>query len=85
MKDRQERLDFINERLREEQEAAKYLSNLDEAMKQYYLFTKQRLPPLPPEPKLSDFYHPSEDQKTGEILFVTGGLGVIGYLVYRPK
>ena len=85
MKDRQERIDFINQRLREQNEAAKYLSNMDEAMKEYFLVTKQRLPQLPPEPKLSDFYHPSDQQKTGEILFVTAGLGAIGYLIFCSK
>ena len=85
MKDRQQRIDFINERLREQNEAAKYLSNMDEAMKEYYLVTKQHLPELSPEPKLSDFYHPSDQQKTGEILFITTGLGIIAYLIYRNK
>ena len=85
VKNRQERLDFINERLREQTEAVNYLSNMDEAMKEYYLVTKQRLPELPPEPKLSDFYHPSEGQKTGELFLIMSGLGVIGYLVYRSK
>ena len=84
-KDRQGRLDFIHERLQEQNEAAKYLSNMDEAMKEYYLVTKEHLPPLPPEPKLSDYYHPSEGQKTGELIFITGGLGLIGYLVLRSK
>ena len=85
MKQRQERLDFINKRLREQNEAAKYLSNMDEAMKTYYLVTKQRLPQLAPEPKLTDYYHPSEGQKTGEILFITTGLATMGYLVLRSK
>ena len=85
MKQRQERLDFINKRLREQNEAAKYLSNMDEAMKTYYLVTKQRLPQLAPEPKLTDYYHPSEGQKTGEIFFITTGLAAMGYFVLRSK
>ena len=28
---------------------------------------------LPPEPQLSDFYHPSEPQRSGELLFVAVG------------
>ena len=41
----------------------------------YRVFTK-RLKPLPPEPELSDFYHPSETQKNGELLFVVVGTGI---------
>ena len=41
----------------------------------YRVFTK-RLKPLPPEPELSDFYHPSEAQKNGELLFVVVGTGI---------
>ena len=35
------------------------------------------------KPVLSDFYHPSEEQKTGELLFIFGGLTLGGYLVYK--
>ena len=35
-----------------------------------YLQKKKK--PLPPEPELSDIYHPSENQKNGELLFVVG-------------
>ena len=35
----------------------------------HHLFTK-KIKPFPPEPGLSDFYHPSETQKYGELLFV---------------
>ena len=37
----------------------------------------------PPEPPLSDFYHPSESQKNGELLFVTVGTGIATYTPYR--
>ena len=33
----------------------------------------QKNKPLLPEPELSDFYHPSEVQKNGELLFVAVG------------
>ena len=65
------RLDFINKRLCEKNEARAYINNVDEAMLEYCReFTKQ-IKSLPPEPQLSDFYHPSEGQKNGEILFVS--------------
>ena len=36
-KDRMKRLDFINKRLREKNEAREYINNVDEAMLEYYL------------------------------------------------
>ena len=82
-KKRQDRLDFINEKLREQNAAHKYLKNLDAAMLEYYRVTSQRLPPLPPEPQLSDYYHPSEDQKTAELAFIIGGITITGILAYK--
>ena len=35
----------------------------DEAMLEYYRVFAKQIKSLPPEPELSDFYHPSEDQK----------------------
>ena len=83
VKERQQKIDFINERLRKEKQAQEYINDLDVGMRLYYEATKQRLPPLSPEPKLSDFYHPSEAQKTGEILFITTGFGIMGFLIYK--
>ena len=52
-------------------------------MLEYYrVFTKQ-IKPLPPEPELSDFYHPSENQKNGELLFVVVGAGVVANALYK--
>jgi len=80
---RMKRLDFINQRLKKEAQATKYINDLDIGMRLYYQATKQRLPPLRGEPKLSDFYQPSEGQKTAEVIFVTGGLGALGYVLHR--
>jgi hypothetical protein len=59
-------------------------------MKKYYFFTQDsdslnsREPPnLAPEPKLSDFYTPSEDQKKREIGFVVGGMILTGFITWR--
>ena len=38
---------------------------------------------MPSEPQLSDFYHASEDQKNGELLFVAVGAGLAIYALYR--
>ena len=35
------------------------------------------------EPKFSDFYQPSEQQKNGELMFVGAGALALGYAAYR--
>ena len=77
------RLDFINKRLREKNEARTYINNADEAMLEYYRVCAKQIKPLPPEPQLSDFCHPSETQKHGEILFVAVGTGRAAYALYK--
>ena len=79
---RENRLDYINQTLREQRHAEKTFNTLDEAMLEYYEVTKQKLPPLK-EPKLSDFYKPSETHKNGELLFIVGGLGLTSVLLYK--
>ena len=83
MRKRQERLDFINAKLRERDEARKEIVDINEGNRLYYLATKQRLPELSREPRLSDFYTPSEEQKTSELLFIMGGLGVLGFVLFK--
>ena len=78
-RDRMKRLDLINKRLRERNEARAYIKNVDEAMLEYYRVFAKKIKPLPPEPELSDFYHPSEVQKNGELLFVAVGTGIVTY------
>ena len=82
-KDRMKRLDFINKRLREKNEARAYINNVDEAMLEYYRVFAKQIKPLPPEPQLSDFYHQSEAQKNGELLFVAVGTGIATYALYK--
>ena len=82
-KDRMKQLDFINKRLREKNEAKAYINNVDQAMFEYYRVVAKQIKPLPLEPQLSDFYHPSESQKNGELLFVTVGTGIATYALYK--
>ena len=63
--------------------AGVYINNVDDAMLEYYRVFAKKLKPLPPEPQLSDFYHPSEAQKNGELLFVTVGTGIATYVLYK--
>ena len=76
-------LDFINKRLREKNEARAYINNVDEAMLEYYQVFGKQIKPMQPDPQLSDFYHPSEVQKTGELLFVGVGTGIATYALYK--
>ena len=81
--DRMKRLDFINKRLRETNEARAYINNVDEAMLEYYrVFTKQ-IKTMPLKPQLSDFYQPSGAQQNGELLFVTVGTCIATYALYK--
>ena len=82
-RDQMKRLDFINKRLCEKNEAKVYINDVDEAMPEYYRVFAKQIKPLPPEPELSDFYHPSETQKNGELLFVVVGAGVVTYTLYK--
>ena len=81
--DRMKRLDFINKRLHGKNEARAYINNVDEAMFEYYQVFAKQIKPLPPEPQLPDFYHPSEAQKNGELLFVAVGTGIGTYALYK--
>ena len=77
------RFDFIDKRLREKNEAREYINNVDDAVLEYYRVFSKKIKPLPPEPKLSNFYHPSETQKHGELLFVSVGTGIVTHVLYK--
>ena len=56
------------------------MSNTDEALKLY----SQTHPDYSlQEPKLSDYYRPSDDQRMGEMAYVGGGMLVLGYLASK--
>ncbi len=82
-KKRTERLDFINEQMQKEHHAEQTFDDVDQAMKQYYYVTGKQLDPLPPEPKLSDFYTPSPDQQNREIVFIVLGMGATAFVAYK--
>ena len=78
-----EKLDYINNELRKKNESIQYFKDLDEGISEYYRVTGQKLPALPPQPKLTDFYHPSEDQKKGELFFTIGGTVLLSYIIFK--
>ena len=77
------RFEFINKRLREENEAKAYINNVDETMLEYHRVFAKRIQPLPPEPELSDFYHPSEAQKNGQLLFGVIDTVIATYTLFK--
>ena len=81
--ERMERLDFINKRLRDKQEARDYIQNLNSAILEYYRVFGVKLKPLPPEPQLSDYYMPSDQQKNSELLFVIAGTAISSYIIIK--
>ena len=84
-KQRQERLDFINQQLQRERHAEKTFSDVDDAMEAYYLATNKKLSSLSQKSVISDYYHPSDQQKNNEILFIISSLGLMGYLMFKSK
>ena len=81
--DRMKRLDFINKRLREQNKAKVYISNVDDAMLEYYRVFAKEIKLLPPEPELPGFYQPPEAQKDGELLFIALGSGIATHALYK--
>ena len=91
--ERLERIDYINQRLMAQGHASRTFKSVNDALQQYYLLTgdeqfDSNLQPMRPEPQLSDFYTPekvfgTEQSQISELLIITVGLGVTGYLVYK--
>ena len=52
-------------------------------MVEYYRIFAKQVKSLPPEPQLSDFYHPSEAQKSGELLFVGVDTSIATYALRK--
>merc|ERR1711911_14750 len=85
--ERQDRIDFINKKLMEEKKSEEKFTELGYAMREYYQVFGKYLQSLPPEPKLSDFYTPSNDQHDRELAFITIsmiGVGAAIYYIYIP-
>ena len=77
------RLDLINKRLREKNEARAHINNVDEVMLEYYRVFAKQIKPLSSKPQLSDFCQPSEGQKKNGELFVAVAAGIATYTLYR--
>ena len=82
-RDRTKLLDLIATNTQIKAEAKQNFTNTDYAFKLYNQAQpdKQIIPPK--EPKFSDFYQPSEQQKNGELMFVAAGSLALGYAAFR--
>ena len=78
-----ERLDWINEELRRQSHSVQTFRDVDAAIREYSRVTGTNIDPLEPEPQLSDFYTPSNEQKDREIAFVVLGLAATGLVAYE--
>ena len=76
-------LDYLNNEFKKQQIAAHDFQDVDYALKLYNSVSEQKLPPLPPKPKLSDFYQMSDERKNYEYLWIVGGTVLIGVLAYK--
>ena len=66
----QQRIDFINNQLRLERKAETKFTELNDAMREYHEVFGHKLPPLPREPVLIDFYTPTDEQHYRALGFI---------------
>ena len=81
-KDRTELLDWVAEQDREKNKAIHDFQDKDRALALYNQTHRAKVA-LPQEPKFSDFYKPSPQQKNGELLFIGAGMLALGYEALR--
>ena len=81
--DRTQLLDWIATNAQTKEQAKQNFTNTDYAFKLYnQAHPDERMVPTK-EPKFSDFYQPSEQQKKGELAFVGAGALALGYAAFR--
>ena len=79
----QQRIGFINNQLRLERKAGTKFTELNDAMREYHEVFGHKLPPLPREPVLSDFYTLTDEQHYRELRFkALSMIGIGGVLYY---
>ena len=69
--------------MRKEHHALHTFDDVDQAMNQYYYITGKQLDPLPPEPKLSDYYIPSPKQQDRKIVLIELRMAATGFVAYK--
>ena len=81
----QQRIDFINNRLRLERKAETKFTELNDAIREYHEVFGHELPPLPRESVLSDFYTLTDEQHYRELGFIVLSMIGIGGVLYCLK
>ena len=76
-------LDWIQTNEQIKAQAKLNFTNTDYAFKLYNQAHPNRLMAPLKEPKFSDFYQPSEQQKKGELVFLGAGSLALGYAAFR--
>ena len=82
-KQRTKLLDWIETQHEIKEQATQNFANTDYAFKLYNQAHQQDQVTVPQEPKFSDFYQSSEQQKQGELVFVGAGALALGYAAFR--
>ena len=75
--------DWMEERRQAQDMAASNMETTDKALKFYNLSHRNDRIPDVDEPQFSDYYRPSSSQKTGEMVYVGGGMLALGYGLSR--
>jgi hypothetical protein len=82
---RLQRVDFINEKLKEQGHATRTFQDVNDAMRAYHELIGDQLEDFPPQPHLYQYL--DEDQansiQTGELTLVGLGMLGVGILVYK--
>ena len=81
-KDRTQLLDWIAKQDREKNKAFHDFQDTDRALALYNQTHRAKVA-LPQEPKFSDYYKPSPQQKNGELLFIGASTLALGYAAFR--
>ena len=64
--------------------AQQSFKNVDDALQEYHnLFGVDLKRTLEPEPSLADYYTPSDQTKTAEIIEITLGMALTTYIAYK--
>ena len=71
---RQKLIDWYSQQRDAKHQASQNILNTDEALK---LYSQTH------EPKFSDYYRPSSNQKMGEMAYVGGGMLALGYMASK--
>ena len=79
---RQQRIDFINKKLRLELQAETKFTELNNAMREDHEVFGYKLQSLPREPVLSNYYTPSDEQHYRAFRFITLSITGIGGVLY---